>query len=67
MKWGGDRSKGSKDLMLSRTNNKAAKMLDVSHTAVKRVRAVRSSGAPELVKAVERDEVSLSAAVSYSA
>ena len=44
----------------------AAKKFDVTRTAVQRVRKVRSAGAPELVTAFEKGEVSASAAATVA-
>ena len=61
---GGDRKTESKDQLISRFD--AAEMLSVSVPSVMRARAVQSTGAPELVAAVERGDVAVSAAAEVA-
>jgi hypothetical protein len=56
---GGDRSKGPIGTL---TIEQAAKKLNASERGIKRARAVLDSGTPELIEAVERDEIAVSAA-----
>ena len=60
---GGDRSKASIDAL---TQRQAAELLNVSRPSVQRAREVLDHGAPELVAAVERGEVSVSAAATIA-
>lgn len=54
---------GSIDLV---SQSEAADLLNVSVPSIKRARAVQSDGAPELVEAVERGEVAVSAAAQVA-
>jgi N6-adenosine-specific RNA methylase IME4 len=60
---GGDRSKSSIDDL---TQADAAELLNVSKSSVERAAEVRDRGAPELQRAVERGDASVSAAVDIS-
>ncbi|MEW6253670.1 MAG: hypothetical protein AB1716_23740 [Planctomycetota bacterium] len=54
----------SKDTSISQA--KAAELLNVSEPLVKRARSVREHGTPELVRAVERDEVTVGSAAKLA-
>ena len=60
---GGDRSKASIDAL---TQAQAGELLNVSEPSVERAARVHKRGAPELVQAVERGKVSVSAAADVA-
>ena len=64
MEHGGDRKSESKDQLISRSE--AAGMLSVSVPSLQRARVVYTGGAPELVAAVERGDVAVSAAAEIA-
>jgi hypothetical protein len=61
LRHGGDRSKASIDAL---KQSEAAELLNVSRPSVQRARIVHEQGAPEVVQAVERGELAVSAAAS---
>jgi ParB-like chromosome segregation protein Spo0J len=61
---GGDRSKGSIDLLTSQA--KAAEQFNVSVPSLKRAKTVLEKGAAELIKAVTKDEIAVSVAAEIA-
>jgi DNA-binding transcriptional regulator YdaS (Cro superfamily) len=60
---GGDRSKASIEAL---SQGSAGQLLNVSEASVERAKAVQRRGSPELVSAVERGRVSVSAAADVA-
>lgn len=72
MKHGGDRGanqhgeRQGANLPDATTNSEAAKLLNVSERTVKTAKSVQEKGAPELIQAVEKGKVSVSAAAEIA-
>ena len=49
------------------TQDRAAKMLNVSQDSIQRARQVQTAGAPDLVQAVERGKIAVSTAATLTA